>query len=71
MLPNATNDIPSYMIQNYQGGLDNDLERMRYLNPRNVTKRLRIESYEKWDEIYELNLTWIGDPAELSENEAL
>ena len=59
------------MIQNYQEGLNNDLEQMRYLNPRNVTKWLRIESYEKWDEVYKLNLTWLRDPAELSENEAL
>ena len=71
LLPDATSDIPTYMRENYQEGLDNDLERIRYLNPRNVTKWLRIESYEKWGEVYELNLTWLRDSSELSENEAL
>ena len=71
LLPNVTSDIPTYMMENYQEGLDNDLARMRYINPRNVTKQLRIESYEKWGDIYELNLTWLRDSSELSENEAL
>ena len=41
---------------------------MYYLNPRNLTKWIRMESYEKWDEVYKLNLTWMADPTELSEN---
>ena len=71
LLPDAISDIPQYLLQNYQEGLDNTLESLRYLNPRNLTKWIRIESYEKWDDAYELNLTWMGDPAELSENESL
>ena len=71
LLPNVTSDIPTYMMENYQEGLDNDLARMRYINPRNVTKWLRLEAYEKWNEGYELNLTWLRDSSELSENEAL
>ena len=68
LLPDVTSEIPTYLMQNYQEGLDNELEKMRYLNPRNVTKWLRIESYEKWDEVYELNLTWLREPSELSDN---
>ena len=68
LLPDVTSEIPTYLLQNYQEGLDNNLESLRYLNPRNVTKCLRIESYEKWGDVYELNLTWIGDPSGLSEN---
>ena len=47
LLPDVTNEIPTYLMQNYQEGLDNELEKMRYLNPSNVTKWLKIESYEK------------------------
>ena len=71
LLPDSMIDIPPYLMQSYQEGLDNDLVTVRSFNPRNITKWIRIESYEKWDEVYELNLTWMGDPAELSENEAL
>ena len=51
-----------------QEKIDNELEQIRHLNPRNITKWLRMESFEKWGDTYELDLTWIGNPSELSQD---
>ena len=62
------NDTPGILMNQAQEKIDNELEQIRYLNPRNITKWLRVESFEKWEDSYELDLTWIGKSSELSQD---
>ena len=63
----SRDENPGFLMNQIQEKIDNDLEQIRHLNPRNITKWLRVESFEKWNDIYELDLTWIGKPSELSQ----
>lgn len=62
------NDTPGILMNQVQEKIDNELEQIRHLNPRNITKWLRVESFEKWEDSYELDLTWIGKTSELSQD---
>ena len=59
-------DVPEYMFAKIQKDADIDILKMRNISPRNISKMVRLEQFEKIDDKYVMNLTWLGDTSKFS-----